>query len=225
MAHRLRQLGGGGHVTSCEVDAATCMVARAVVDHAGANAEVRCRTGRGGDWIATGQLGEMDVLILDHRGTKYHEDLLAAESSFAPSGARILADNVLYPGAPLFLHAIEQRYDVCIHDVNEFLRKDLDDWIVICQPPPLPENWEELMEEEPEEVDGWVPRRIRPRPGMEPLGPSPPELRQWSAEVDAICWRSLKEDVDWNGFQDHIAPKMRAWRVARNLSPLKPSLD
>eukprot|EP00913_Durusdinium_trenchii_P029677 g27816.t1 len=50
-----------------------------------------------GDWIATGQLGVPDVVILDHRGARYHEDLLALEPM--REHARIIADNVLSPGA------------------------------------------------------------------------------------------------------------------------------
>lgn len=214
MARRLRQLGGGGFVTTLEVDAATAMVARAIIDWAQASKEVRVRVGRGGDWIATGQLGNMDLLNLDHRGTKYHEDLLASESSLAPTGARVMADNVFYPGAPLFLNTLAGRYSTTFHEVKEYLRPDLDDWITLSEPPPIPKGYVEPAEP-PEPDDGWGPRRIPRRPGMAPPGPAPPELRQWSAEVDAICWRSLKEDVDWVGFQRHIGPKLRAWKDAQ----------
>jgi len=217
MGQRLRALGGGGHVTSCEVDAATAMVARAIIDHACATQEVRVRVGRGGDWIATGQLGSMDLLILDHRGTKYHEDLLATESSLAASGARVVADNVFYPGAPLFLNVLEGRYNATFHDVHEFLQPEIDDWIVICEPPPLPPGVTTTAEKVDPETDGWGPKQIARRPGLPPPGPAPPELRQWSAEVDAISWRSMKEDVDWLSFQAHIGPKLRAWKDAHNL--------
>ncbi|CAE8633249.1 unnamed protein product, partial [Polarella glacialis] len=118
---RLRRLGGGGRVISCELDAASAIIAREVISWAGAAEEVQVRIGLASDWIASGQLGSPDVLVLDHRGARYHEDLAAIEESL-PRSARVLADNVLSPGAPLFLSAIDGRYAIAIHEVDEFMR-------------------------------------------------------------------------------------------------------
>jgi len=189
-ARRKRDIGGGGIVTSCEVDAAVAQVARAMHAWAGAHEEIVVRVGRGADWLATGLLGEMDLLVLDHRGTVYHEDLRDAESSLA-TGARILADNVLHPGAPLFLSFVKDRYSVTLHEVNEYLQKDLEDWIVIGGPLPDP----------------------RPPPPTS----TPPELRRWSAEVDAICWRSMQGPVNWTDFQNRIGPGLRTWCAENGL--------
>eukprot|EP00416_Gambierdiscus_australes_P043681 CAMPEP_0171117866 /NCGR_PEP_ID=MMETSP0766_2-20121228/93494_1 /TAXON_ID=439317 /ORGANISM="Gambierdiscus australes, Strain CAWD 149" /LENGTH=171 /DNA_ID=CAMNT_0011580405 /DNA_START=324 /DNA_END=836 /DNA_ORIENTATION=- len=171
MVRQLRHLGGGGQVVSCEVDAGNAQVARAMILWAGAEEEAKVNIGRASDWLAlSDRLGPVDVLILDHRGTAYHEDLAAAESSLA-SGARVLADNVLLPGAPLFLSYIEDQHSIAIHDVREFMRPDLDDWVVLSSP--------------------------RGRASERKTWSTPREFLRWSAEIDAISWRSMHEPVDW----------------------------
>ncbi|CAK8999617.1 unnamed protein product [Durusdinium trenchii] len=191
MAKKLRELGGGS-VTTCEVDAANAYVARGVLQFAGVEGEVQVRVGCACDWVATGQLGTIDFLLLDHRGTIYHEDLHAAEPSLSEH-ALVFADNVLYPGAPLFLNYIDvQGYEIEIHELKEFKRPDLDDWVVICRPPPVAE------------------RKDMPQS-------TPAELRRLSAEVDAISWRSQEQMVDWVAFQTRLKPVFYAWKEERGL--------
>eukprot|EP00930_Biecheleria_cincta_P002685 TRINITY_DN103681_c0_g1_i1.p1 TRINITY_DN103681_c0_g1~~TRINITY_DN103681_c0_g1_i1.p1 ORF type:complete len:785 (-),score=154.41 TRINITY_DN103681_c0_g1_i1:13-2367(-) len=192
MARRLRELGGQGTVTTCEVDAGNAYVARGVIQFAGMEGDIQVRVGCANDWVSTGQLGTIDLLLLDHRGTIYHEDLHAAESSLSPH-ARVLADNVLYPGAPLFLHYIDyQNYSIEIHELKEFQRQDLDDWVVICTPPPPGE-----------------------RKGMPES--TPPEMRRLSAEIDQISWRSQTAPVDWVAFQTRLKPIFYKWKADKGL--------
>eukprot|EP00931_Biecheleriopsis_adriatica_P075393 TRINITY_DN49260_c0_g1_i1.p1 TRINITY_DN49260_c0_g1~~TRINITY_DN49260_c0_g1_i1.p1 ORF type:complete len:800 (-),score=177.01 TRINITY_DN49260_c0_g1_i1:72-2426(-) len=192
MARKLRQLGGQGSVTTCEVDAANAYVARGVIQFAGMEGEVQVRVGCASDWVNTGQLGTIDFLLLDHRGTIYHEDLHKAESSLSPH-ALVFADNVLYPGAPLFLNYIDvQGYDIKIHELKEFKRPDLDDWVVICTPP------SDIAEKSMPES-------------------TPPELRRLSAEVDAISWRSQEGMVDWVSFQERLKPIFYEWKKEKGL--------
>ncbi|CAJ1420393.1 unnamed protein product [Effrenium voratum] len=192
MAKKLRELGGHGSVTTCEVDAANAYVARGVLQFAGVEGEVQVRVGCACDWVATGQLGTIDFLLLDHRGTIYHEDLHAAEPSLSED-AVVFADNVLYPGAPLFLHYIDvQGYEIEIHELKEFKRPDLDDWVVKCRPPPAAER-----KEMPEST--------------------PAEFRRLSAEVDAISWRSQEQKVDWVAFQERLKPVFYAWKEEKGL--------
>ena len=134
MAQRLRSLGGGGRVISCELDAASALVARQIIAWAGAAEEIEVRIGLASDWIASGKLGSPDVVLLDHRGARYHEDLSDLEPSLPFPGARIFADNVLSPGAPLFLSYIDNGYTFAIHEVDEFMRSGRADWVVICSP-------------------------------------------------------------------------------------------
>merc|ERR1712032_785578 len=181
LARRLRHLGGGGRVISCEIDAALAFVARAVIAWAGATGEVEVRIGCAADWIATGRLGPIDMLVLDHRGTRYHEDLRRVEASLS-CGARVFADNVLHPGAPLFLGYIDGRYDVDVYEVREFAHEPpVDDWVVVC------------MQCDTRFLGPWL---------------TLPELRFWSAEVDMICQESLRRPVDWVAFQRRVRPAL-----------------
>jgi len=191
MARRMRALGRQGSVTSVDVDASTAYIARAVHQYAGAEGDAQIRVGCAADWLATKHLGTIDFLLLDHRGTIYHDDLHSAEKYLSPT-ARIFADNVLYPGAPLFLNYIDvQGYkNIQIIDLKEFLRPDLDDWVVIAEPP--------------------APEDRLPKPKSHP-----PELRRLSAEVDAISWRSQTGEVDWVGFQKRVNPIFFKWRKDR----------
>jgi len=192
MAKRMRDLGGQGSVTSVDVNASTAYIARAVHQWAGAEGMAQIRVGCAADWLATKHLGTIDFLLLDHRGTIYHDDLYSAEPYLSPT-ARVFADNVLYPGAPLFLNYIDvQGYKIKIVELKEFLRPDLDDWVVIAEPPP--------------------PEKRKPKPTSHP-----PELRRLSAEVDAISWRSQNQEVDWVGFQQRVNPIFFKWKKDRGL--------
>eukprot|EP00435_Cladocopium_sp_Y103_P049309 s875_g14.t2 len=163
MASRLRELGGGG--------------------------EVQLRVGCAADWLSSGQLGQIDMLLLDHRGTVYQDDLRAAEAHLA-LGARVLADNVLLPGAPLFLAHVAEGYEVTIHEVPEFMQPELEDWILSCTK---------------SSVTSSVPTAdLR-------------ELRQWCSKVDAICWESQRMDVDWVSFQAELSPALRGWCAKHGL--------
>eukprot|EP00929_Paragymnodinium_shiwhaense_P107227 TRINITY_DN73302_c0_g1_i1.p1 TRINITY_DN73302_c0_g1~~TRINITY_DN73302_c0_g1_i1.p1 ORF type:complete len:1147 (-),score=266.32 TRINITY_DN73302_c0_g1_i1:43-3483(-) len=189
MARQLRKLGGGS-VTTVDVDAASACIARQVIEWAGAEDVVTSRIGRANDWLTSGKLGKINVLVLDHRGTMYHEDLKAAESSLV-SGARVIADNVLLPGAPLFLsYALRRFRDMKIYDVPEFLRPGLDDWVVVCEQPreqlAEPTHWDE-------------------------------DFERLSKEIDAISWRSMREAVDWQAFQRYLSPILRRWRTDSGL--------
>ena len=139
LVRQLRRLGGGGQMISCEVDAANAHVAREMAKWAGAEGEARLHVGRASDWLASGKLGKVDVLLLDHRGTIYHEDLQAAAPLVA-TGTRVVADNVLLPGAPLFLSYIQGRFSIAVHDVPEYMRPELDDWIIVCVPVAISTN-------------------------------------------------------------------------------------
>ncbi|CAK9026492.1 unnamed protein product [Durusdinium trenchii] len=198
MAQQLRTLGGGGRIQSCDVNALTWPFANELVHWANVQGEVQLRVGSAWDWLASGQLGQMDVLLLDHRGTVYQEDLRSAEPALH-RGARVLADNVLLPGAPLFLAQVADGYHVTIHEVSEFMQPELEDWVLACTPSPAaaPHSSVEYSD-------------LR-------------ELRQWCREVDAICWASRREEVDWKGFQEQLSPALRCWCARHGVGTLRRS--
>eukprot|EP00929_Paragymnodinium_shiwhaense_P071070 TRINITY_DN36103_c0_g1_i1.p1 TRINITY_DN36103_c0_g1~~TRINITY_DN36103_c0_g1_i1.p1 ORF type:complete len:185 (-),score=17.75 TRINITY_DN36103_c0_g1_i1:938-1492(-) len=180
-------------------------VARQVLTWAGvSSSEVTTLVGRGTDWLTIGLNNQrhLDAILLDHRGTIYQDDLAAAEPYLQGAAwygaARIDADNVLLPGAPLFLAYVSEpegdaAYDIAIHDVPEYLQPELDDWVVICSSRPG-----------------------RVLAGNDRDGVSvPPELRGWNEEIDAVSWASMAGKVDWEGLQRRLSPPMRSWRQRR----------
>ncbi|CAE7235546.1 Ank2, partial [Symbiodinium natans] len=116
------------------------------------------------------------------------DDLQAAEPHLSQH-ARILADNVLLPGAPLFVGYVVGRYDVAVHEVPEFMQPELEDWILVCTP------------------------KSSPAAASADLR----ELRQWGERVDEICWASSQDVVDWNSFQAELGPALRAWAARHGL--------
>lgn len=92
----LRLAAQGCRVTTLEADPVNAAVAQKIFDMA----EVKPKLLVGSARERLSDLEPVDVLLLDHRGTVYHEDLLLAPLK---PGALVLADNVLHPGAPLFL--------------------------------------------------------------------------------------------------------------------------
>eukprot|EP00438_Fugacium_kawagutii_P032186 Skav209037 [mRNA] locus=scaffold2483:101739:104772:+ [translate_table: standard] len=66
----------GCDVVSIEADPLNAAVAREVVEMAGSHGpgQVKICVGRATDWLSSGLLDPVDVLLLDHRGTIYHEE-------------------------------------------------------------------------------------------------------------------------------------------------------
>ena len=75
----LRLAQHGCHVVTIEADPGNAAVAQQILEMAkGRNkataARVKILVGRATDWLSSGLLDSVDVLLLDHRGTIYHED-------------------------------------------------------------------------------------------------------------------------------------------------------
>ncbi|NXO01669.1 TOMT methyltransferase, partial [Rhinopomastus cyanomelas] len=68
-----------------------------------------------------GQLGQLDFVLMDHRKKFYLRDLRLLESlGLLATGATVVADHVLFPGAPQFLQYAKSsgRYRCRIHRAN-----------------------------------------------------------------------------------------------------------
>jgi len=143
-------------------------------------------------------------LILDHRGTVYHEDLQAGAPDLR-KGARVFADNVLHPGAPLFLdHVARGEFDITIHELQEFVHDPpVTDWVTVCSP-----RFDSFL-------DNWVPPGGKGFNAMRAR--TAPDLLRWSAEVDALAHRSPDEPVDWYAFQQRLWPVLQKWRESHGL--------
>lgn len=137
-----RRAGGGPLVVTLEVDAAHALIARSLLAYAGLAHRVEVLTGHSEDvlpWLV-GRMQErvrpnafIDMVFLDQRGSRYEADLEVLERAGALSpGAVVVADNVLKPGAPLFLWKVTQGgYATEVFSVPEFAMTGVEDWMTV----------------------------------------------------------------------------------------------
>lgn len=129
--------GGEARVLSLESDAVHVLVARHVVARARRSAEVELLPGMAHD--TTARLPEdwggdaVAFAFMDHRGTRFHEELAQLERlrALAPA-ARFLADNALKPGAPELLWHFEHcraRHAATSWSLPEFISESCEDWM------------------------------------------------------------------------------------------------
>lgn len=128
----------GVHIASLEVDPVHVVIARNVVLHAGLQGTIDVWTGHSKDLLArikkryNGDLS-FGAVFMDQKGSRYGEDMLKMESEgLLHPGAVVVADNVLKPGAPLFLFQIMNggRYNAQIVSMDEFAMPS-EDWMSI----------------------------------------------------------------------------------------------
>lgn len=127
----------GGRVASIEVDPMHVSVVRNMLEFAGVSDVVDSWTGYCGDVIPLliNQYGpkSVDMVFMDQKGTRFHTDLeLLRTHDLLADGAVILADNVLKPGAPLYIwHLGHGPYrHLTAVSVREFLLQS-EDWMVM----------------------------------------------------------------------------------------------
>jgi len=95
-------------VTSLEVEPLHVCVARHMLNIAERSGLAEIRTGQVRDLIPKfideiGTLG-LGLVFMDHRGTRFHEELYLLERQLMPyPQMEMICDNVLHPGAPVFL--------------------------------------------------------------------------------------------------------------------------
>lgn len=142
-------------VLTMEVDAVHAVIARNVLTFAGLAHAVEVLTGHSEDvlpWVVSRLQngdGEMrcnthpkngdptmmvDMVFLDQRGSRYEADLAVLEqANVLCEGAIVVADNVLKPGAPLFLwHILHSgNYLTEVVSVPEFAMPGVEDWMSV----------------------------------------------------------------------------------------------
>jgi len=117
------------------------------------------------------------LCFMDHRGTKFHEDLDRLESlALLSIGARIIADNVLKPSAPVFLWVTNKStaFETTNWALGEFVQYNVEDWMVVSiytgvgerapWPPPMPlqrlawdsDKWRRKSEEDSVRISEWA---------------------------------------------------------------------
>merc|ERR1711920_32745 len=76
----------------------------------------------------------IDMVFLDQRGSRYTADLAVLErAGLLRDGAVVVADNVLKPGAPLFLWHMSQggKFETEVVSTSEFAMSSVEDWMTI----------------------------------------------------------------------------------------------
>lgn len=139
----------GGRVVSIEVDPIHVTIVRNMVEYAGMSDSVDVWTGYCYDVIPhlldTYGPQSFGMVFMDQKGTRFHTDLeLLERLGLLADGAVILADNVLKPGAPLYIwHLANGPYTgLTAVSVREFLLQS-EDWMVMgfhdaSRPPAMP---------------------------------------------------------------------------------------
>eukprot|EP00928_Gymnodinium_smaydae_P041963 TRINITY_DN28335_c0_g1_i1.p1 TRINITY_DN28335_c0_g1~~TRINITY_DN28335_c0_g1_i1.p1 ORF type:complete len:1027 (+),score=207.84 TRINITY_DN28335_c0_g1_i1:81-3083(+) len=141
----------GGRVASIEVDPVHVCIVRNMVEYAGLTDNVDVWSGYCFD-VFPHLLKEygpksIGMVFMDQKGTRFHTDLAKLEElDLLADGAVILADNVLKPGAPIYIwHLCHGPYiEPTAVSVREFLLQS-EDWMVMGfydpkRPPVLPPN-------------------------------------------------------------------------------------
>uniref|UniRef100_A0A7S4R1U2 Catechol O-methyltransferase n=1 Tax=Alexandrium monilatum TaxID=311494 RepID=A0A7S4R1U2_9DINO len=127
-------------VLGLEVEPVHVCVGRWLVDLGGLSGSVEVWAGMARDLLlrAGDEFGARAArfCFMDHRGTKFHEDLarLEGERLLAPR-ALVVADNVLKPSAPLFLWIASRSpsYRTVTWALGEFVQHHVEDWMAVAE--------------------------------------------------------------------------------------------
>lgn len=136
-----RHWGPRGGVVSLELDAAHVLLARHFVARALESARAEVWVGLTYDTLArlpeAFGFGGTGFVFMDHRGTRFHCDMARLEAlGQSTCGATFVADNVLKPGAPLWLWHMPRsgQYLATAWSLMEFLHVDAEDWMFVGEP-------------------------------------------------------------------------------------------
>mmetsp|Transcript_62829 Transcript_62829/g.205094 ORF Transcript_62829/g.205094 Transcript_62829/m.205094 type:complete len:881 (+) Transcript_62829:1687-4329(+) len=135
------QLGRGrGRAVSVEVDPVQACIARHFLDLAGCSEIAEVWVGQFRDVLprAVEEFGvrALGLAFLDYKGTIFHIDLASLERllAFAPGGIAV-ADNVVLPGAPLYLWVVTRHiaWATTVWALQEFLEPNVEDWMCVSE--------------------------------------------------------------------------------------------
>lgn len=133
---------------SCEIDPVHVVIARFVASLAVPSADVNFRVGRAGDllpWLLEDSgASSVAFVFMDHSNTHFHEDYNSLEKlCVGSSSTQVLADNVLKPGAPIYLwHASWSAVQGITWSMCEFRQEDQEDWMaVVGMAGPIEADW------------------------------------------------------------------------------------
>lgn len=207
----------GVRIASLEVDPAHAVIARNFLAFAGIQQRVDVWTGHSKDilpqlpacYSADGGF-EVRAVFMDQRGSRYDEDLATLEGLGALSpGAVVVCDNVLKPGAPLFLWRVCKGggYDTRIVRVPEFAMPS-EDWMSVSIRRPAAEHGDVPAPVPPQELLElqWEADQMRARA----TGKAVP-----GSSVTFVEWASFAERMKCRLAQHGIIPSVDARAFAQ----------
>lgn len=115
---------GGKRYLSLEMNPEFAAVSRSLVDLAGLSDIVKVHVGRSDLSIrrlhVSGEFKRVDLMFLDHDKPLYKSDLKLCESlGLVTPGSVIAADNVIYPGSPVYLEYVRSSVEKKRQDAAE----------------------------------------------------------------------------------------------------------
>lgn len=143
-AIRMATMRSAIRIISLEADPAHVAIARCLVAFAGLSHVISVRTGHSQDVLpalvaeerrlATIDREGFDLVFFDQCGARFASDLgVLEDSQLLRAGSVVVADNVLKPGAPVFLWQMTYGGDYKTHvvSVREFAMPDTEDWMSV----------------------------------------------------------------------------------------------
>lgn len=153
-----------GRVITIEVEPEHAVVAQRLAFHAGVSHKVDVWTGQSSDVLRSledrypGETPQFALVFMDQCGSRFWQDLeILLDKDLLLPGAVILADNVLKPGAPLFLwHLFHGRgsriFSTELVSLEEFAMEGVEDCMALAVYKPAPAGHAGTTREIPEMV-------------------------------------------------------------------------
>eukprot|EP00929_Paragymnodinium_shiwhaense_P039176 TRINITY_DN20602_c0_g1_i1.p1 TRINITY_DN20602_c0_g1~~TRINITY_DN20602_c0_g1_i1.p1 ORF type:complete len:408 (+),score=84.25 TRINITY_DN20602_c0_g1_i1:363-1586(+) len=130
----------GGKVVTLEMDPVNAALARNIIEIAGLSDTVTVQLGHSNESlpIVLERLGKraVDMVFMDQKGSVFHSDLQLLEGMEAlAQDCVVVADNVLKPGAPLYLWKVckSPKYSTQVVRLREFGQEEVEDWMTITR--------------------------------------------------------------------------------------------
>ena len=127
-ANLQKNISPESHYFSFEYSREFASIAHSIIEFAGLSEQISIIVGSFSVTFpkVVGEIGNIDMIFIDHKKENYLPDLKLIES-FIDNGTVIIADNVIYPGAPDYLQYIRnnKNYKSTFHEtVVEYMKEN-----------------------------------------------------------------------------------------------------
>jgi len=224
---------GNSRVVSIEMDFMSACIARWLVFYAGVSDYVEVRIGKAEDAIRgialqneRERLSEVRkgksastalkfaMVFMDHNCSQYHKTLLRLEElRLMKKNTYLVADNVLFPGAPLFLWYILQTGRFTGIQVCQMREKVhgamINDWMSVCKYTGYGESEKGRTDSEEESPAAtFAPRSLI----------VPNEFIDLAAEIESLSYRAQRSKVNVMDWKEHAEKVKKVYTKMRLLA-------